>query len=40
VSEFQRDYSDWEQQHNLKGMMREIHDQNADRWLAAQEARS
>jgi CDP-paratose 2-epimerase len=40
LSEFQRDYSDWEQEHNLKGMMREIHDQNADRWLAAQEARS
>jgi CDP-paratose 2-epimerase len=40
LSEFQRDYSDWEQEHNLTGMMREIHDQNVDRWLAAQEARS
>jgi CDP-paratose 2-epimerase len=35
LSEFQRDYPDWEQEYTLKGMMREIHDQNADRWLAA-----
>jgi CDP-paratose 2-epimerase len=35
LSEFQRDYPDWEQKYNLNGMLREIHDQNADRWLAA-----
>jgi CDP-paratose 2-epimerase len=35
LSEFQRDYPDWGQEYNLKGMLREIHDQNADRWLAA-----
>jgi CDP-paratose 2-epimerase len=35
LSEFQLAYPDWEQEYNLKVMLREIHDQNADRWLAA-----
>jgi CDP-paratose 2-epimerase len=34
LSEFQRDYPDWRQEYDLRGILREIHDQNADRWLA------
>jgi CDP-paratose 2-epimerase len=35
LGEFQRDYPDWEQEYDLLGILREIHDQNAERWLAA-----
>jgi CDP-paratose 2-epimerase len=35
LSEFQRDYPDWKQDYDLRGMLQEIHDQNAERWLAA-----
>jgi CDP-paratose 2-epimerase len=35
LSEFQRDYPDWTQEYDLRGMLQEIHDQNADRWLTA-----
>jgi CDP-paratose 2-epimerase len=34
LGEFQRDYPEWEQEKDLRGILREIHDQNADRWLA------
>jgi CDP-paratose 2-epimerase len=34
LSEFQRDYPDWGQEYDLRSILREIHDQNADRWLA------
>jgi CDP-paratose 2-epimerase len=34
LGEFQRDYPNWEQEYDLRGILREIHDQNADRWLA------
>jgi CDP-paratose 2-epimerase len=34
LGEFQRDYPDWRQEYGLGGILREIHDQNADRWLA------
>jgi CDP-paratose 2-epimerase len=34
LSEFSRDYPDWEQQYDLEGILQEIHDQNADRWSA------
>jgi CDP-paratose 2-epimerase len=33
-SEFQRDYPGWEQRYDLRAILREIHDQNAGRWLA------
>jgi CDP-paratose 2-epimerase len=35
LAEFQADYREWEQQYDLRGILREIHDENADRWLAA-----
>jgi CDP-paratose 2-epimerase len=35
LGEFQRDYPHWEQQYDLRGILREIHDQNVERWLAA-----
>jgi CDP-paratose 2-epimerase len=35
LDEFQRDYPDWRQEYDLRGILREIHDQNAERWLAA-----
>jgi CDP-paratose 2-epimerase len=35
LREFQRDYPDWHQEYDLGSILREIHDQNADRWLAA-----
>jgi CDP-paratose 2-epimerase len=34
LSGFQRDYPDWEQEYDLRSILREIHDQNIDRWLA------
>src|SRR5215218_2067387 len=34
LSEFRRDYPEWEQEYDLRGILQEIHDQNADRWLA------
>jgi len=34
LAEFEADYPDWEQQYSLRDILREIHDQNADRWLA------
>jgi CDP-paratose 2-epimerase len=34
LSEFGRDYSGWNQDYDLRGILQEIHDQNADRWLA------
>jgi CDP-paratose 2-epimerase len=34
LSEFQRDYPDWRQEYGLRGILREIHDENADRWQA------
>jgi CDP-paratose 2-epimerase len=34
LAEFQRDYPGWGQEYDLRGILREIHDQNADRWLA------
>jgi CDP-paratose 2-epimerase len=33
-SEFQRDYPGWAQRYDLRAILREIHDQNAGRWLA------
>ena len=35
LGEFQRDYPDWQQAYDLPGILREMHDQNAERWLAA-----
>src|SRR5215211_2016351 len=35
LGEFQRDYPDWRQEYDLGGILSEIHDHNADRWLAA-----
>ena len=35
LGEFQRDYPDWWPEYDLYGILREIHDQNAERWLAA-----
>jgi CDP-paratose 2-epimerase len=35
LHEFQRDYPGWKQEYDLRGIVREIHDQNVDRWLAA-----
>jgi CDP-paratose 2-epimerase len=35
LREFQRDFPDWQQHYDLRRIMREIHDQNAERWLAA-----
>jgi CDP-paratose 2-epimerase len=34
LGEFQRDYPDWWPDYDLRGILREIHDQNAERWLA------
>jgi CDP-paratose 2-epimerase len=34
LSGFRRDYPEWEQEYDLRGILQEIHDQNADRWLA------
>src|ERR671925_114423 len=35
LGHFQRAYPDWEQAYDLPGILREMHDQNAERWLAA-----
>jgi CDP-paratose 2-epimerase len=35
LEEFRRDYPEWELEYDLRGILREIHDQNVDRWLAA-----
>jgi CDP-paratose 2-epimerase len=35
LSEFRRDYPDWGQEYDLRRILHEIPDQNADRWLAA-----
>jgi CDP-paratose 2-epimerase len=35
LGEFQADYPDWRQEYDLRGILREIHDQNAERWLTA-----
>jgi CDP-paratose 2-epimerase len=35
LEEFQRDYPDWELEYDLESILREIHDQNLERWLAA-----
>lgn len=32
---FRRDYPDWGITHDLPGILREIHDRNAERWIAA-----
>jgi CDP-paratose 2-epimerase len=32
---FKRDYPDWELTHDVGDILREIHDRNADRWIAA-----
>jgi len=32
---FRRDYPQWDLTHDLEGILREIHDANAERWLAA-----
>jgi CDP-paratose 2-epimerase len=34
LGEFQRDYPDWWPEYDLRGILGEIHDQNAERWLA------
>jgi CDP-paratose 2-epimerase len=35
LTAFHEDYPDWEQEYDLETTLREIHDRNADRWLAA-----
>jgi CDP-paratose 2-epimerase len=35
LDEFRRDYADWELEYDLRGILSEIHDQNAERWGAA-----
>ena len=35
LGEFRRDYPDWELEYDLRGILREIHDENAERWGAA-----
>jgi CDP-paratose 2-epimerase len=35
LGEFQRDYPDWKPEYDLGGILSEIHDRNAERWLAA-----
>jgi CDP-paratose 2-epimerase len=34
LGEFQRDYPRWDQEYDLKRILQEIHDENAERWLA------
>jgi CDP-paratose 2-epimerase len=34
LGEFSADYPDWSQEYDLEGILREIHDQNAERWSA------
>ena len=35
LAEFQADFPDWEPEYDLRAILREIHDQNAERWSAA-----
>jgi CDP-paratose 2-epimerase len=35
LAEFQRDYPDWAPALDLRATLREIHDQNVERWEAA-----
>jgi CDP-paratose 2-epimerase len=35
LAEFTRDYPDWWPEYGLEDILREIHDQNAERWSAA-----
>jgi CDP-paratose 2-epimerase len=35
LAPFAEDYPDWEQEYDLWGILREIHDQNVERWQAA-----
>jgi CDP-paratose 2-epimerase len=35
LAEFERDYPDWEPRYDLDAILREIHDQNVERWEAA-----
>jgi CDP-paratose 2-epimerase len=35
LREFQTDFPDWEPEYDLRAILREIHDQNAERWSAA-----
>jgi CDP-paratose 2-epimerase len=35
LREFQSDYPDWEPEYDLRAILREIHDQNVERWRAA-----
>jgi CDP-paratose 2-epimerase len=35
LGEFKRDYPDWQLQYNVEGILREIYEQNTDRWPAA-----
>jgi CDP-paratose 2-epimerase len=35
LAEFQADFPDWEPQYDLRAILNEIHDQNAERWRAA-----
>jgi CDP-paratose 2-epimerase len=35
LGEFQRDYLDWEPAYDLRGILEEIHDRNAERWSMA-----
>jgi CDP-paratose 2-epimerase len=34
LAQFTRDYPDWSQEYDLEGILREIHDHNAERWSA------
>jgi CDP-paratose 2-epimerase len=35
LEEFRRDYPDWEPRYDGNAILREIHDQNVERWEAA-----
>jgi CDP-paratose 2-epimerase len=35
LSEFKRDYPSWKLEHDIEGILREIHDENAERWALA-----
>jgi CDP-paratose 2-epimerase len=34
LDEFRRDYPEWRRRYDLEATLREIHDANAERWLA------
>jgi CDP-paratose 2-epimerase len=40
VGPFRRDYPAWDVRHDVEGILREIHDQNAERWLTSRGPRS